>query len=298
MTNLRAIDVCAGAGGWAVAARDLPITITAAFDRDECYLATYHKNHPSVSCIHCDVTSYDFSRYTNNIDLILGAIPCEDISAARRNVPLPTANLDALSTLLERCLALPEELNAQYWCFEDVTDILRYTPLMTPHFILDSQEFGPQRRKRSYLGNTPLPPSPANSELLGDYLRPGPYRQSQRLADRTPGRSHIYGSSQFYPWLPTEKSPTVINLSSRHDNYAAAAFGSDWRQLEWQELALLQGFPPNYLFIGSPTQTMKQIAQAVEIRTARAILSTLCAVAIPSQPPPPTAAPENTPPHN
>jgi site-specific DNA-cytosine methylase len=48
MPEIRAIDVCAGGGGWAVAARGTPIRIVAAFDHDEDCLATYCFNHPGV----------------------------------------------------------------------------------------------------------------------------------------------------------------------------------------------------------------------------------------------------------
>jgi site-specific DNA-cytosine methylase len=48
-----------------------------------------------------------------------------------------------------------------------------------------------------------------------------------------------------------------------------------WRQVEWQELAVLQGFPNDYCFCGSPTRVVKMIAQAVQVDTARAILERL-----------------------
>lgn len=277
MTTLRAIDVCAGAGGWAVAARGLPIDIVAAFDLQEDCLETYNLNHPGVVCIQCDVTEYDFSRYVGHVDLVLGGIPCEDISAARRNVPLPEEKRESFVRLLNKCLAVPGQVGARWWCYEDVVDVLRHMPLFTPHFVLNSQDFGPQRRKRAYLGNTPMPAPQGNTELLGDYLRRGPFRKSLHLRDRTPRRSQVYGSKCFYPWMPGEKSPTVYGVTSQHDKYSAAALGDDWRSMQWQELAALQGFPDDYVFMGTPTRTVKMVAQAVEVRTGRAILEALCA---------------------
>ncbi len=70
-----------------------------------------------------------------------------------------------------------------------------------------------------------------------------------------------------------KKSPTVITLTSRRDCEAAAQAGEHWRQLEWQELAILQGFPEDYFFCGSPSRITKMIAQAVQIDTGRAILA-------------------------
>jgi hypothetical protein len=239
-------------------------------------LETYRLNHPGVECVQCDVIEHDFSGYAGKVDLVLGGIPCEDISAARRNVPLADEKRVSFEYLLDKCLSIPGLIGARWWCYEDVVDVLRYTPLFTSHFVLDSQEFGPQRRKRAYLGNCPKPAGGANTELLRDCLRPGPYRKSLRLRGRVPARDRVYAKHAFYPWMPDEKSPTVIGLDSRHDDIAAAAFGDDWRSLEWQELALLQGFPEDYVFMGTPTRVMKMVAQAVEVRTAHAILAALC----------------------
>jgi len=274
---LIAIDLCAGAGGWAVAARGLPIRIIAAFDLETDYLATYHENHPDVECVQCDVLEHDFSAYRGRVDLVLGGIPCELISVARRGTPTDPAK-NGFAELVECCTAIPHEIGAPWYCFEDVREVQFYLPIMTPGFLLDSGLFSPQRRIRFYAGNVPCPiPAKHDTRTFSDCVRPGPYRRSQRLAGRTPGRASVYNSTQFYPWMPDEKSPTVINLQSRHDNYAAAQMPDGrWRQLEWQELARLQGFPEDYVFIGTPGRVGKQVAQAVQIDTARAILRALC----------------------
>jgi site-specific DNA-cytosine methylase len=276
--TLTAIDICAGAGGWAIAARGLPIRIVAAFDRDADCLSTYHENHPDVDCVQCDVLSHNFRPYRGAVNLVLGGIPCEQISAARRGTPLSDTNRSAFSALVERCLDIPRDIEAPWFCLEDVREIQMYLPIMTPGFLLDSAHFSPQRRIRFYATNLPCPqPDVHDRRTFADCSRPGPYRQSHTLAGRTPGRAAVYNSNQFYPWLPNEKSPTVITLESRHDNCAAAQTPDGrWRQLEWQELARLQGFPEDYLFIGPPGRVTKQVAQAVQIDTARAILRALC----------------------
>lgn len=282
LPRLRAIDVCAGAGGWAVAASGLPIQIVAAVDVDEDCLATYQYNFPDVKCYQRDVvqwcqTDMPELEEIGPIDLVLGGIPCEQISAARRGCALSMEAEQSFRALVMSCLSIPDRIGAAYWCYEDVTDLIRYLPIFTPYFELDSSNFSAQRRKRVYVGNLGRPRTRGNNELLGDHLRRGPYRLSPRTKNRTPGRAFVYNSDQFYPWFPEEKSPTVINLNSRHDKYAAAKCGDGWRQLEWQELATLQGFPSDYVFVGNPTRTTQMIAQAVQIDTARAILEALCA---------------------
>jgi hypothetical protein len=178
--------------------------------------------------------------------------------------------------LIGVCLGIPEIVGAKWWCYEDIIQVEKYLPVCTPGFVLDSQEFSGQRRKRIYIGNLPKPPSAGDTRVLRDYLLPGPYRLSARLAGRRPARHRCYRADTFYPWEPEEKSPTVIQLTSRHDNYAAIRHGDGWRQVEWREQAGLQGFPSDYIFVGAPGRVEKLIAQAVQIDTGRAILTALC----------------------
>lgn len=192
---------------------------------------------------------------------------------ARNLVPLAASDEARIAALVDRCVGLPSELNAQWWCYEDVPQIRRFLPLFTPYFELDSQYFSAQRRKRIYIGNLPKPVEQSNDTRLSQHLRPGPFRIGQKVLRSRPCRAKTYTATTFYDWDPAAKSPTVIGLSSRHDNYAAVGFPGGYRQLQWQELASLQGFPADYTFIGSPTSTSKMISQAVQIDTARAILS-------------------------
>jgi len=136
--NLIAIDVCAGAGGWAVAARGLPIEIVAAIDWNEDCLATYKRNFPSVETVLADVTTYDFSRFTGRVDLILGGLPCEPISSARRAIPLRQEEAEKFKLLVDRCLEIPRTIGATWWCYEDVRDLIAWLPPFTPHFLFDA----------------------------------------------------------------------------------------------------------------------------------------------------------------
>jgi site-specific DNA-cytosine methylase len=216
----------------------------------------------------------DFSTY--EADLVLGGIPCEAVSMARNNRPALRETIEKWTALIERCLSIPEVVGARWWCYEDVVQIVRHLPILTPYFELDSKEFSGQRRKRAYVGNLPKPASLGDKRVLGNYLQPGPFRVSARLKGRVPCITHCYTDGKFYPWLAEKKAPTVIQLTSRHDNYAAIKWNGKWRQIDWKEEALLQGFPEDYLFIGCPGRVGKMIAQAVQIDTGRAILGTLC----------------------
>ena len=276
---IQAIDVCAGAGGWAVAARGLPIQIVAAFDREQDCLETYGENHPGVECIRCDVVDHDFGSWSGRVDLVLGGIPCEEISVMRnvaQNAKVTPEMLEQFHALVDKCLSIPGVLGARWYCFEDVSQITRHLPIFTPYFKLDSKDFSAQRRKRVYVSNFDPPARQSNSKVLADCLRTGPYRLNPVLRTRKPQRHKTFTKHAFYPWYDNEKSPTVVSITSRHDNQLALAWNGGWRQVEWQEAARLQGFPDDYLFIGNVGRTAKMIGQAVQIDTARAILEALC----------------------
>ncbi len=279
MAILTAIDVCAGAGGWAVAARGLPIHIIAAFDREPDCLATYAENHPDVECVQCDVIDHDFRTWAGKADLVLGGIPCEDISVMRNisqeNAKTTKNDMDDFHALVDKCLAIPKLIGAQWYCFEDVSQITRHLPIFTPYFTIDSQYFSPQRRKRVYVCNFDSPTKQHNAQVLYDCLRPGPYRINPILKGRRPQRNKSFAKDVFYPWYPKNKSPTVISITSRHDNQMAVEYGRKWRQLEWQEAAQLQGFPKDYIFVGNVGRVGKMIGQAIQIDTGRAILKAL-----------------------
>lgn len=274
--ELRAIDICAGAGGWATAARGLPVRIVAAFDLMEDCMETYKLNHPNVECIQCDVFDYDFRQFAGQVDLVVGGIPCEELSQRRNNKPATSEQLSELDRLIDRCLSIVTIVEAPWFCFEDVIQILKRLPPMISSFTLDSAAFSPQRRKRAYVGNIPRPSLPGNKATLRSILRPGPYRRSLRLRDREPVRSRTFAQKQFYPWMPDEKAGTVVALTGQHDDQVATPCNGTWRNLEWQELAILQGFPADYIFMGSMTRTVEMIAQAIQIDTGRAILKALC----------------------
>ncbi len=274
MKRLRAIDVCAGAGGWACAARGLPIAIVAAFDREADALATYKLNHPAVETIACDVTEFDFSPW-QGVDLILGGIPCEQLSVARNNCPASRREMASIKRLVRVFTRLPIDLQARWFCFEDVVQLAPLLPARTPRFTISSASYSAQARTRLMVSNIPAPTPGADQTVMGDYLRPGPHRISPRIfGKRQPSISGKH-STTFQPFDPAQKSKTIVDFSSRHDAEFGLPHPLGWRNIDWQEAALLQGFPVDYLFVANPGRCCKMIAQAIQVDTGRAILWSL-----------------------
>jgi len=286
--QILAIDLCAGAGGWACAARGLPITIVAAVDLWEPACVTYRLNHPGTEVICGDVREretqeriLELSRKVK-IDLVLGGIPCAWLSI-RRNVgnQPEEAEMENERATLRAVLSLVERIGPTWWCLEDVKRLAAELPAGMPWRELDAADFSAQRRKRIYVGRFPTPPGfgpllDAPSErVAADCLRSGPYRIGKRTFGREPSMSDTFAVDKCYVANPAKKAPTICCTSSRRDpEYVIAddRLPGGMRQIEWQEAAALQGFPADYLFYGSPTDVWYMVGRAVQIDTARAIL--------------------------
>lgn len=279
--ELRALDLCGGVGGWACAARDLPIRVAMAIDLDEGALTTYGLNHPDTWTVLADVRALPFAveKMTGRFDVVLGGIPCEAICKWRDLTKRTRADETEITdwhTILDACLHLVPVLDPRWWCFEDVVPVIKHLPPLTPYQVLDSADFSGQRRRRAYVGQFPTPKPRRNQSRLADYLRAGPYRIGQRVLRRIPKRTHAWGSGIHSWWDPGRKAPTVCTVSSQRDPENVIVDGPLRRQVEWQEAALLQGFGADYVFYGSPTRVAKHIGQAIQIDTGRAILEAIC----------------------
>lgn len=283
--RIKAIDVCGGAGGWACAARGLPIDIILAVDlwADACN--TYKLNFPATTVVHGDVRHEDIRAmildHAGLIDLVLGGIPCEWISVVRNKNPPGAEEVAAQRATLDAVLQLVDDVKPRWWCLEDVCQLLKELPPFTPHMVLNSAEDSAQKRKRLFVGAFPGPRRGKCRARAASCLRPGPYRLGRRLAARELKDGHVeFGQAKAIHGR--RKALTVLNQSSQHDaEYGVAdpRVPGGKRQLEWQEAARLQGFPEDFVFYGSPTSVGKMVGQAVQIDTGRAILEAIVAEA-------------------
>lgn len=279
---LRAVDLCCGAGGWACAARGLPIQIELAIDLWEKACATYTLNHPTTDVVCGDLTDPGLRESVRQrcigVNCVLGAIPCEWLTSYRRaklGNQVTTEERGSQRALLDAVLDLTTQLHPRWWCLEDVIGLRKELPIFTPFQILDARHWSAQRRKRLFVGTFPKPLSQRNTSVLSHHLRPGPYRISTRTIARRPERGRTFAADRCLGAWSHDKAPTVMSITSRRDNESvvvAPELVSGQRQWEWQELAALQGFPADYVFVGSPTDVARMIGQALQIDLARAIL--------------------------
>jgi len=298
---LRAVDLCCGAGGWACAARGLPIRWVAVADLAADCLETWEINHgrenPDCALLECDLGIEDGIQQVlaacdrQRIDIVTGGIPCEQISCARGARRASDDQISTWHRLVDNCLKIARDLAPRWWALEDVIQIEKHLPCplelgwIVPFRRIEAGNFGPQRRLRTYLGVFPDPPQPEpDPRMLADCLRPGPHRTiaaAESYATQYPGHRngcHL-GRDRLREIRAAEPCPAVLSSINRSSRQRRAFMTRDklgrLRQIDWRELAIAQGFPEDYLFVGGYQRVEKMVGQAISIHVGRAILKAI-----------------------
>lgn len=295
--SLNVVDLCCGAGGWAFAARGLPVRFVAVADIAGDCLETWRINHaadhPGVSIVQADLSrQLDMvidAVAGRRVDMVLGGIPCEQVSIMRQ-APIDPATMEEWHQLVAECLRFVDVVGAPWYCYEDVIQIERHLPppLFHGHEIpvwrADASEYGPQSRIRTFLGDFPRPePRRIAERTLGECLRPGPHltlpeeERHERLI--YPGRAiTLLAGQQTARVLSLDKpSPTVLakgpaSGNRQRRNWTVVDERGRLRILTLQEFARIQGFPDDALFASASTRAQEMIGRAIPIYVGRAIL--------------------------
>lgn len=301
---IHAIDLCCGAGGWATAARGLPVSWRAVADLDPICLEVWRLNHgaahPDCARVEADLSTdagIDAVRRAvagQPVDVVVGGIPCEHVSPLRGATPLRNGQLESWHSLIDYVLALAFELRPRAWCIEDVINIEPHltAPIelgrSVPFRRIDAADFGPQRRLRTYIGRFPDPePDPARAAAtLADCLLPGPHRGllfPERYQAFARGRDAArVGNDRVRALDPADKCPTVFAALTRGDRQRrcwCVREGGAVRCLSISELARAQGFPPDYLFAAQHSRMEAMVGRAIQVDLGRAIWRAIVAEA-------------------
>lgn len=254
----------------------LPIRIVAAIDLAEDCCLTYRYNHPNAEVVRGDVTAaVDWRRLKGRVDLVLGGIPCEEISVARNNRQLSETELRGWHKLLDGVLEGIEYLQPPWWCVENVIGMRKHLAPLTPYAVLDASGWSAQKRKRMFMGRFPMPARPAGgARTLSEVLQPGPF-----YIHMTALRAGTYSGRQWYSadvkrvLQPDRPAPTVTDCGTRHvRGFILRLPDGRERVLQLTEAARLQGFPEDYVFVAAFSRAWKMVAQAIQIDLGRAIL--------------------------
>lgn len=129
-------------------------------------------------------------------------------------------------------------------------------------------EFDPHHRAPAHTSRLlevfkQIPPDGGDRRALPEHLQLASHRKLD--SGRTPGFTDVYGRLRW-------DSPSVtITAKSRSPSSGRFLHPEQHRNISVREAALLQGFPHNYRFCGTPTQQYRQIGEAVPPLFARSV---------------------------
>ena len=297
------VELCAGAGGQALGLEMAEFQHAALFENDRAACATLRKNRPKWNVVEHDLfQSFDWSRF-KGIDLLAGGLPCPPFSVAGKqlgegdernlfNVGLELVDqIQPSAVMFENVKGLLEPRFAEYRLIIDrQLDKLGYKPRWK---LLHSSDFGvPQLRPRVLLV--------AVRKFAADRFE-WP-TEKDKLAPKTVGET-LEGLMAANGWkgvsewknLANRIAPTVVGGSKKH---GGPDLGPTRARKAWAELgvngigiansapqddfigmpkltvpmvARLQGFPPEWEFVGGKTASYRQVGNAFPPQVAAAV---------------------------
>ena len=305
---MRAVDLFAGAGGWSTAARKCGVEVVAAVNHWPVAVATHQANHPETRHYCASLHGFDPRQVKPPPDLILASPSCTGHTRARGK---ERAHHDEARATAHAVTDLVDAWRPDWLLVENVAEFLlwdRYPAwrldlecmgYRIAHAVLCAADWGyPARRRRVYIAATrtgepirlpvlPLFEQPrrrAVAEVL-DWSDPGeeigerfgPVTAAQIAAGRA-----LYGERFLCPYYGSQRAEARVDSVDQpcgavttHDRYLLVN-GGRARFLTVRELAILQGFPADYLLCGGRTDQIKQIGNAVHVgmgeRVIRSVL--------------------------
>jgi DNA (cytosine-5)-methyltransferase 1 len=293
MPDLFSVEICAGAGGQALGVEQAGFNHVLAVELDPTAHATLVENRPEWNPRLADVRDLN-GREFRNIDLFAGGVPCPPFSIAGKQL-----GADDERDLFPTALRIIEQARPRAIMLENVRGILgarffEYRRSILAHLerlgyladwkVVNASDFGvPQLRPRSVLvamqpkdfARFSWPEEILSPPTVGEVLLP-------MMASRDwPGAS-------MWRACANGIAPTLVGGSKKH---GGPDLGPTRAKLAWRQLhvdahgladappghdfpfdghpkltvpmaARLQGFPPDWTFVGKKTATYRQVGNA------------------------------------
>jgi DNA (cytosine-5)-methyltransferase 1 len=288
---MRAIEICAGAGGQALGLEQAGFDHVALVEIDPWACETLRLNRPFWNVIEGDVKDFSAQKY-RGVDLLAGGVPCPPFTIAGKQL-----GRDDDRDLFMEAMRLVEECGPKAVMLENVRGlfcskfdsyraaIAKKLEKLGYAFIWDSvnaSDFGvPQSRERSIL--VALRTRYADFEWPVGGQEPPPTVGELLLAEMA---SNGWKGAEEWARGARGLAPTLVGGSKRH---GGGDLGPTRAKLAWKKLgvdangiadsppsggfagaprltvgmaSLIQGFPPDWRFAGKKTAAYKQVGNA------------------------------------
>jgi len=183
------LELFAGAGGLAAGMEKAGLKCIALNEIDKWACKTLRKNRPQWNVLEGDVKDFNFSEYSNKVDVVTGGFPCQAFSYAGKKLGLN----DARGTLFYEFARVVQEVNPPICIGENVRGLLSHEngkTLKGMMSILDEIGYNvipvqvlkainykvPQKRERIILVGV-------RKDISLEYQYPKPYKKIYNLSD-------------------------------------------------------------------------------------------------------------------
>jgi site-specific DNA-cytosine methylase len=277
---LKALELYAGIGGFAVAAQDR-FQVACAIEQSDVVLSAYRKNfaHPTLEKNIAGLSPDDFARF--DAALWWASPPCQPYTTRGRQRDLddPRAKsflkvIEAIRTVRPRAFAL-ENVPAFRESAAHTRLLEALSGYRVTERVLCPTELGvPNKRRRYYLvasqDQLREMSLPRFSKPLSEYLGPPGQEVSDEILQR-----YRHAMSILEPRDPHAVASCFTSAYGRSPIQSGSflAEGDRVRQFSPRELLRLFGFPENFVICDRP---YRLIGNSLSVFAVRAVLSAIC----------------------
>lgn len=304
-SGLNTLEVCAGAGGQALGFESAGIGHVALVELDKNACATLRANRPNWVVRQQDLNTFDPGDF-KGVEIVSGGLPCPPFSIAGKQL----GRLDERN-LFPSLIRIVDELRPQAVMIENVRGILDavfkdYREFIRTELKKLGFQIGWKLMNASDYGVPQLRPRVVFVAIRNNFSEHFSWPEASDVEPSTVGQTlydliaenHWRGAKA---WKSTadEIAPTIVGGSLKHGGpdlgptrarRAWASLGVDglgiadappgrdfvgMPRLTVRMVARLQGFPDEWKFVGSKTQTYRQVGNAFPPPFARAIAERL-----------------------
>ena len=288
MKQLKVASLFSGAGGLDLGFERAGMKVIWANDNDVDAVDTYKMNLGS-KCVLSDIEDVSLKSIPQ-VDGIIGGFPCQGFSIANTQRTVD----DSRNKLYRSFVKIVKNNQPKFFLAENVRGILSLGKGEVFKFILkdfekagyvcryalvNAADYGvPQNRfrvfiigirKDLYTREIEWPPAPTHKGRhisVGQALKSlpdpdGPHKLKNHVYSQFKLKFNGYISNREID--PNKPSPTVTARGDHKGGAMILHHPSNKRRMTCRELAIVQGFPKDFEFVGSMTSVYKQIGNAV-----------------------------------